>query len=235
MPRVVVLGSGTDARNVWEALAKRGTADIAGFVSLDSRLHGQPLLGTTVHPPEWLAGRQFDLVAIAGEAPRALLDRLHSLSVPADCVVPFPAGGDPASLSAIAAEWLPDPLSWALGRHAAPRGLRFGIFGTGAAAMKAWEALAEIDAATTVWFADNNPHAQGKTLLWVDVIAPARIREAGYDFIVVGSMSRDPIVKQLHELGVPGRCILTPNVASASMSAIREELEHACALFEVQR
>jgi hypothetical protein len=103
------------------------------------------------------------------------------------------------------------------------RGTRVGIFGTGAGAMRVWEALTEIDEADVVWFADNNVAQQGRTLLWVDVIAPAQIGNRDYDVVVIGSMSRDPIQKQLLQLGVAPERILTPDVVT-STERVRDQL-----------
>jgi hypothetical protein len=90
--------------------------------------------------------------------------------------------------------------------------------------MKVWEALADIDLADVVWFADNNPEQQGRTLLWLDTIAPSRIPSRAYDVVVIGSMSRDVIRAQLLELGVPADRILAPDVA-APVDRIRAWLE----------
>lgn len=223
MPRVVILGTGSDERNVWEALALRGTADIAAFVGVEERQHGRPLLGSTIQPPDWLDERRFDLIAVTGACPASLTKRLAQLSIPNDCVVRFPADATPEELSAVAAERFPDPLAWATTERPAPEGLRLGIFGTGSGAMKVWEALAEIDAANAVWFADNNAKQHGQSLLWLDIIAPAAIVSRSYDAIVIGSMSVDPIRRQLIELGIPGRRLLAPNV-TGTVAAVREEL-----------
>ena len=48
-----------------------------------------------------------------------------------------------------------------------------------------------------------------------------------FDAIVIGSMSRDAIARQLQGLGVPSDLILAPDV-TAPVSRVREQL--ACAL-----
>jgi len=162
---------------------------------------------------------------------RELRDRLKRLAIPSDCIVAFPVRKNDAAIDRTAADWFPDPLASALVGRPRPTGLRVGIFGTGAGAMKVWEALADIDTGDAVWFADNNAAQQGKTFLWLDVIAPSAIAANRYDVIVIGSMSLDPIRRQLLNLGVRGRQILTPNV-SATVPAIREELALALGALE---
>jgi len=89
--------------------------------------------------------------------------------------------------------------------------------------MKVWEALADIDTAETVWFADNNPQQHGRRFLWVSVVDPAVIPTLDYDAIVIGSMSRQPIRKQLLSLGVRSDHILMPDV-QATIEQIRDQL-----------
>jgi hypothetical protein len=97
-----------------------------------------------------------------------------------------------------------------------PRMVRVGIFGTGAGARRAWEAVARIDFAAVVWFADNDPARQGQRVIDIEVIAPRQIPNSNFDAIVVGSMSRDAIVAQLEALGVSVERVLTPSLASAA-------------------
>jgi orotidine-5'-phosphate decarboxylase len=86
-----------------------------------------------------------------------------------------------------------------------------------------WEALTDIDQAEAVWFADNNPARQGGRFLWLDVLAPSQIAERGFDAVVIGSMSRDPIRRQLRELGIEDFRILAPDVG-APTEQIQEQL-----------
>lgn len=223
MPRVLILGAGDDGRRVWEALTQRGTVDVVGFVDSDRHLHDRPFLGTTIRSADALDQRNFDAIAVAGTPSRELRDRLRRLQIPPDSIISFPTDRDDAALERVAADWFPDPLAAALVERPQPSGLRLGIFGTGSGAMKVWEALAEIDSASAVWFADNNERQQGQHILWLDVIAPSAIRSTAYDAIVIGSMSVDPIRRQLLALGVSAQCLLTPNV-TGSIAAIREEL-----------
>jgi glycosyltransferase involved in cell wall biosynthesis len=223
MTKVVILGSGDRAGRLWEALTFAG-ADVLAFVDTDPRRHGRPFLGADVQPPSWLATACFDLLAVPdadmGEPSiRALVESAGSRAVA------LPADDAAALVRAVAAR-LPDPWAGSAGHPPARAGLRVGIFGTGSAAMKVWEALSEIDEADAVWFADNNPAQQGRPLLWLNVIAPSDIPTRSADAIVIGSMSRDAIHGQLVALGVPAGRILTPDVV-AGVDDIRAELRQA--------
>jgi hypothetical protein len=231
MPRVIVIGAGEEGRRVWEALTRRGTADVVAIVDGDRRRQDRPFLGTTIRSVEWMNERAFDAVALAGAPPRDVKEKLKQLNIPPDTIIPFPADADADALDRIAAEWFPDPLAAALVGRPQPQGHRLGIFGTGSGAMKVWEALAELDSASAVWFADNNPKQQGQQFLWLDVIAPSAIAAGSYDAIVIGSMSIDPIRKQLLGLGIPAQRLLTPNV-TGTIAAIREELASSLAALE---
>jgi hypothetical protein len=226
MKRVVIFGSGEEGRRAWEALVRSGGAEIAGFVDADERQHGRSFLGSLVHSPEWLDGAMWDVVVIAladaGEARRYL----DAAGVSARRVIVFPGGADEAALTEEAERHFADPLAALLagGRAPSRSALQVGIFGTGAGAMRVWEALSEIDGVEVAWFADNNPARQGQALLWLDVIAPSLIPARPVDAVVVGSMSREPIRQQLLALGVPHEQILTPDVVS-SAERVAEQLE----------
>jgi SAM-dependent methyltransferase len=222
MKQVVIFGAGDEGRRVWEALAGCG-ADVAGFVESDERRHGREFLGTTVHPPQWLAGAWWDLVAVASLAPAAAIEQLHTHGVRDAQIVVCPVERDDESLAAWMAQRFPDPLATTWGA-AVPAGLRIGIFGTGAGGLRVWEALSELDGCDAAWFADNNPSQQGRTMLWLDVIAPAHIRSREYDAFVIGSMSRAPIERQLLDLGVSPDHILAPDLGY-STEHVRLQLE----------
>ena len=223
MIRVAVLGTGDAGRRVWEALVRPGTVDVVGFVDDDPRRHGRSLLGLMIHPPEWLESATWDFMAVADERCERIA---RSLDTSGRRVLALPRGGDDDTLERVVSLWFPDPLAPSLVRHAAPTGLRVGIFGTGAAGMKVWEAIAELEGADVVWFADNSPQRQGQSLLWVDVIRPADIPSRRSDAVVIGSMSRDPILKQLVSLGVPPGQILLPDVTD-SHETVRAQLASA--------
>lgn len=231
MPRVIVVGAGDDVRRVWEALTRRGTVEVVGIIDGDHRRHDRPFLGTHTRPVSWLNERAFDAIALAGPPSREIRERLKQLAIPADSLITFPADADDETVERIAGEWFPDPLAAMLTGRSRSRGLRLGIFGTGSGAMRVWEALSDLDDASAVWFADNNPQQQGQQFLWLDVIAPAAIIPAAYDAIVIGSMSIEPIRRQLVGLGVPADRLLTPNV-TGSIAAIREELAASLAALE---
>lgn len=101
--------------------------------------------------------------------------------------------------------------------------IRVGVFGTGAAGMKVWEALAAFDEIDVAWFADNNVARQGQRILGRNVIDPATIPSTRFDAVVIGSMSRAPIEAQLRALGVPGERIVTADVEQP-VEALRNEL-----------
>jgi hypothetical protein len=228
MTRVVIFGAGDRARLFWEALTLAGSADVVAFVDTDPRRHGRPLLSSTVQPMSWLTANRWDFLAVstgdlssvAGQSALAGVDRAR--------ILPLPDDDTAAGLARYVASRLPDPLLNALSALPARAALRIGIFGTGSAAMKVWEAIAEIDEADAVWFADNNPQQHGRALLWLEVIAPDRIHAHSFDAIVIGSMSRDAIHQQLRRLGIPGERILAPDVSSP-VDRIREQLADALA------
>jgi hypothetical protein len=204
-------------------LVRRGTVEVIGFVDDDPRRHGRSLLGVMIHPPQWLESVTWDFIAVADAGCTPLATAFDTSG---RRVLLFPHGFDDDTLERMVSFWFPDPLASSLVRHAAPTGLRVGIFGTGAAGMKVWEAIAELEDADVVWFADNSPQRQGQSLLWVDVIPPADIPSRRHDAVVVGSMSREPILKQLVGLGVPPGRILLPDVTD-SPDTVRAQLASA--------
>ena len=224
MSHVVIYGSGEAARRVWEAIARCGTAEVIAFVDSDPRRQGRTFLGTPVHAPSWLSNDAWDVVAVAS-ADQACIDQVGA-AVGAHRVAVFPIHADDDGLARAAARLFPDPLAALLAGRASRAMAAVGIFGTGAAGMKVWEALADIDEAEAVWFADNNPARHGQRFLWLPVIAPAEIPWGTVQAIVVGSMSREPICRQLLALGIPRGHILTPDV-TACVDVLRTELKTA--------
>jgi glycosyltransferase involved in cell wall biosynthesis len=222
MTDVVIFGAGEDGRRLWESLAACGPAHVVAFVDGSPRLQGRALLGLGVHGLDWLHRGDWDVVVVPDEPADASL-RLIGAGIDPSRIVVAPTSGDEAALRAAMSLRFPDPLR-PLIEAAVPRTVtRLGIFGTGSAAMKVWEAIAEIDTADAVWFADNDAARQGSTFLWLDVIAPTAIAARGCDAVVVGSMSRDPIRRQLLELGIDAQRIVTPDVSPAP-DRIRTEL-----------
>ena len=222
MKRVVIFGSGDAARRAWEALVRSGGAEVAGFVDSDERRQGRQFLGLIVHSPEWLKQAMWDVVVVATSHADEASRYLAAAGITASRIMVCAA--DESSLEKSIAARFPDSLARLMTLAPSSRpGTRVGIFGTGAGAMRVWEALAEIDAAEVTWFADNNPAQQGRALLWLDVIAPAQIATREYDVVVIGSMSRDPIRKQLLQLGVAPERILAPDVVN-STEHVRDQL-----------
>ena len=221
MKRVVIFGSGDAARRAWEALVQSGGADVAGFVDTDERRHGRRFLGSVVHPLEWLKQSMWDVVVVATSDAEEASRYLSAAGILASRIM---VCADDSSLEKSIAARFPDSLASLMAlASSSSAGTRVGIFGTGAGAMRVWEALAEIDGAEVVWFADNNAAQQGRALLWVDVIAPAQIVNRDYDVVVIGSMSRDPILKQLLQLGVARERIVAPDVVT-STERVRDQL-----------
>ncbi|MCC7416244.1 MAG: polysaccharide pyruvyl transferase family protein [Acidobacteria bacterium] len=221
MKRVAIFGCGPAGRRLWEALAGCGTVDIAGWIADGSRTSGRSVLGAPLHDPSWLATGRVDVLAVAdadAAAARRALARAGCGTVP---MMVFPT--DDAELDRFVGGSFPDPLDGDLALAGDPDALAIGIFGTGEAGMKVWEALADIDAADAVWFADNDPARQGARVLWLDVIAPGEILARRFDAVVIGSMSRTPIERQLRQLGVPPPRILAPDVQLA-VGSIRRQL-----------
>jgi hypothetical protein len=214
MQRVVIFDAGETGRRLWEALATRASVEIVAFVDPDVRRHERAFLGTPVHPVEWLRDAAWDLVAVSGADTHAWRFPLAAAGVGSRRIVECPTEEGDVFLGEVVAEMFPDQMAGAIAAAAAAQGLRIGIFGTGAGAMKVWEVLAGIDSADAVWFADNNPQQQGRDLLGLEVIAPADIPGRPFDAVVIGSMSRDPIRKQLLDLFAPS-AILTPDVTAS--------------------
>jgi FlaA1/EpsC-like NDP-sugar epimerase len=206
---------------MWEALTQCGSVEVVAFVDADSRLCGRTRAGLPVHPPDWLSTFTGDIVVAdtAGACVPASLLR----SVTADRLVRLPVHLDNEALARIVTVLCPDPLAPLLAAPAVRADTRAGIFGTGAAATKVWEALADIDECEPIWFADNNVGQQGREFLWLPVIAPADIPMRETDVVVIGSMSRDPIRHQLVATGLPSVRILAPDVC-APVDDIRSEL-----------
>jgi glycosyltransferase involved in cell wall biosynthesis len=226
MTRVAILGSGDDARRIWEAVNASGAAQVVACIDHDARRQGRVLLSTRVQPPSWLSSHRWDVVAVseprlADGGVRATLETMDASRV---LIVPTAVSDE--QLAATVAARLPDPLGTLIGSAPPCGAFRIGIFGTGSAAMKMWEALVEIEEADIAWFADNDPARQGRSLLWLDVIAPAEIVNRPVDAVVIGSMSRDAIHAQLRALGIASSRILAPD-ASGRVDRIRHELAAA--------
>jgi GT2 family glycosyltransferase len=226
MQRVVIFDAGDTGRRLWEALATRASVELVAFVDPDVRRQGRTFLGTPVHGVECLRGGEWDLVAVSAGHIHDWRFPLAAAGVGSRQIIECPTDEGDAFLAEIVAEMFPDPLAGALASAPAAQGVRIGIFGTGAGAMKVWEVLADSDSADAVWFADNNPQQQGGHLLGLDVIAPADIPGRSCDAIVVGSMSRDAIRQQLLGLSVPESAILTPDV-TASIVELQRQLAAA--------
>lgn len=226
MHRIVIFDSRETGRRLWDQLAARPTVEVVGFVDPDARRHGRAFLGTTVHPLEWLREGEWDHVAVAASQTSEWRFPLAAAGVAARQIIELPLDDGDAFLAEIVAEMFPDPLADVLRATRPGPALRVGIFGTGAAGMKVWEVLAEMDTVDAVWFADNNASQQGTTVLGLEVIAPADIPSRDVDAVVIGSMSRDPILKQLLALGVPSTAILAPAV-TLSIERLRHEIAGA--------
>lgn len=223
MQRVAIFGIGDPGRQVWTALAQCGTVDVRAFVAERVPSDTRVYLGLPVHGLSWLQTADLDTVAVASRRPEDDRRLVEGQGIDPERVVVLPVDQETSALTAAVRQRFPDPLlAWLADAPDRPA-LRVGIFGTGAAAMKVWEAVAEIDTAETEWFADNDARQHGRSLLWVDVISPTDIRCRGVDVIIIGSMSRESIRQQLIALGVPSECILTPEVHE-TVARIREQL-----------
>jgi hypothetical protein len=180
-------------------------------------------LGEPVRPASWLPGSGVRFLILGEPDTPQCREWLREAGVTDEQILVPPADGDD-SLDAFVETHFPDPIRALIaGAHRGAHAFRVGVFGTGAAAVKTWEAIADLEEAEVVWFADNNPRMQGQKLLWLDVIEPAQIPHRAYDAVVVGSMSRQPIQQQLLALGVPAAHIWTPDVQS-SVDSIRAAL-----------
>lgn len=217
MTNVAIAGADDTGRRLWEALTASGGVDVTAFVD-DSRARrpGREFLGLPVHPVEWLSTGRCDVVVVPD---RQGAPDLHWLGGAGGCtprVVRLPI--DPADevVLACVAERFPDPLAPVLAAVQPTCRARLGVFGTGAAAIKVWEACMDIDDVEIVWFADNDARQQGRRFLWQEVIAPADIPARPVDVIVIGSMSREPIRAQLRALGVPPGRIAMPRVTEST-------------------
>lgn len=225
MVRIAILGADDSGRRLWEAVTACGDVEVLAFVDPDPRRQGRQLLGVNVRPLEWLSRGCCDAVVLPDREAALSASVLASLGLTGQRVVCLPVTVNDDQLARAAADRFPDPLSTLLARPAAP-GVRVGVFGTGAAGVKVWEALAGIDGADAAWFADNDVRRQGVPFLWLEVIAPSEIPARSFDVVAIGSMSRDAIESQLIALGVPQPRILAPDV-TADVDRIREQLAGA--------
>jgi glycosyltransferase involved in cell wall biosynthesis len=215
MQRLVIFDAGETGQRLWEALAPRASVEVVAFVDPDVRRHERTFLGLPVHPVEWLRHSDWDLVAAAGADTHAWRFPLAAAGVGSRRIVECPTEDGDEFLREIVAEIFPDPLAATLAATPETHGLRLGIFGTGSGAMKVWEVLTGIESADAVWFADNNPQQQGRELLGLEIIAPTDIAARPFDAVVIGSMSRDPIRRQLLDLSIPAAAIIEPDVTSS--------------------
>ena len=228
MQRIVIFDSGDTGRRLWEALAARPTWSMSSASSTPtSGVRGGRSSAYLSTRPR-LRGRDRDHIAVAASASHEWRFPLAAAGVGSRRIIECPTDDGDAFLTEIVADMFPDPLAGALASAPASRGLRIGIFGTGAAGMKVWEVLAQMDVADAVWFADNNPQQHGRAILGLEVIPPAEIGVHPFDAIVIGSMSRDPIREQLVRLGIPARQVLTPDVAG-SVDHLHQQLTAALA------
>ncbi len=223
MKRAAIYGTADAGRRAWEALAQHGAVEIAGFIDDNPFAVGKTFLGLDVQPLFWANTSDVDVIVIASLQPDHCQRQLAAAGVAPGRILLLPIAEGTDAIARAVRSAFPDPLIELLAAARPGDAVRVGVFGTGAAAMKVWEALAEIDTAETVWFADNNPQQQGRQFLWVSVVDPALIPTLDYDAIVIGSMSRQPIVKQLRALGVRSEHILTPDVQS-TIDQIRDQL-----------
>jgi len=221
MTRIVICGTGNSSRRLWEALAPRHDVDITAFIDADTRREGRHFLAAAIQPPAWLRTGEWDAVAVASSDVDEWAPRFQDAGVDAVRIIELPAD-DIAALSAAVVARFPDPLAGRLAGAGPRAGIRVGIFGTGAAALKVWEVLAELDTADAIWFADNNPQQHGRSILGLDVIAPAAIPHAPFDAIVIGSMARDAILEQLVSLGVPASRIIAADVVGPIQALQRQ-------------
>ena len=136
MQRVVIFDAGETGRRLWEALATRASVEIVAFVDPDVRRHERAFLGTPVHPVDWLRDAAWDLVAVSGADPHAWRFPLAAAGVGSRRIVECPTEEGDVFLGEVVAEMFPDQMAGAIAAAPAAQGLRIGIFGTGAGAMK---------------------------------------------------------------------------------------------------
>lgn len=167
-------------------------------------------------------GRIFDHKKVITKAIEALADANQSLQQ-----VVSSRGGEVAALHAqheldiAEIEFLRNTLGVAMTRD---RGrIRVGIWGAGASGYQVWKACAASGLASVEWFADNNPDVQGTKLGGVTVISPQSAKPRSVEYVIVGSMHREPIAKQLRELRFLKRQILTPDVL-AGFESLQTEI-----------
>lgn len=224
MQETVIYGTGDQARRVWEAVSRNSGATVVAFVDASSEPRTD-WLGCPVYPVSWLTTHDFRIL-VAHQYPDEVCDVLRAAGIETSRILKVPEADDIAAINAYVQRTFPDPLLELFQQKPTHTLFRIGVFGTGSAAMKVWEAIADLDIADTAWFADNNPQQQGRKLLWVEVINPERIPSQPVDALVIGSMAREPIRAQLIALGVAPNRILTPDVQT-SVDEIRMQLVSA--------
>jgi hypothetical protein len=216
------------------ALARRASVEIVAFVDPDVRRQERAFLSTAGPSVDWLRDAAWDLVAVSGVDPHAWR---------------FSAGGtdvrgtlDSTSICnkgdvfiVVHATVMPDMVAQVSDYLNAVRACppmagmpAVSVPGDRTRVSRAQRLTEGISIADAVWFADNNPQQQGRDLLGLEVIAPSDIPGRPFDAVVIGSMSRDPIRRQLLDLSIPASAILTPDVI-ASIADLQRDLATAIA------
>ncbi len=96
-----------------------------------------------------------------------------------------------------------------------------GVWGTGEAGQRAWEALTMLGLVPS-YFVDNARTKQGGRFLGCAVWAPEELRRRPADRVIIASMYGDPIGRQLAALGVPESRILRPNLWGPRSDLVRQ-------------
>lgn len=100
--------------------------------------------------------------------------------------------------------------------------LRVGVFGAGENGRTVREALRMLGGPEPSWFADNDAARHGTRWCESPVISPQVVLEHAVDKVVVGSIDRENIERQLAEIGVERSRIVSFNVRMPTADMVEE-------------
>lgn len=217
LENVLIAGTSELSRKLWEGVMLNTDASVAGFLETRIGLVGRNFLGSQILACDSAGGLGVDAILAAGSDGERVG---HLLPDGAPGILLVPIDDDDAVVSFLGEKLAPKTTPAAV---EIPAESTVGIFGTGGGGAKVWEALMRFDSIEATWFSDNNAAKHGSEYLWLPVIAPDEIPIRTVDAVIVASMFRDEISKQLMELGLNPERIITPDVR-LSVDSIHDDL-----------
>lgn len=206
--RVVVFGAGLAGINAWIALSRLPRVQVVAFVDNDSAKHGTSWCGTRVCSPVDLSGLAYDVLLVASVRAEEISRQLTDAGVPLERRVVVDPGKDLAE-QLRARGFEPGER---IQLDPAPT-RRLAIFGTGAAALRAWESLVSRSDVEIVAFIDNDPRRRAERFLGAVVLHPSELNAIDVNWVVVASVHAREMIAQLLQLNVPPHRIVTSVLA----------------------